>query len=159
MSVAAIPGPIIVDTCVDEGRGDAARLDSGAKGGIGAPGGAMPVSPEAFNQLQEAFRAFSDASVVVAEHYARLESRLAQLNVELEEANARLHHNLAENQKMRDYLSTLLESLPVGVIGVDGSGRVCSLNRRAAEILGCDSQLVVGREALGLLGLFGDGKP
>lgn len=114
-------------------------------------GNVSPVPPEALAQLQEAFRAFNDASERFAEHYARLESRIAELNLELETANARLRHNLEEKQKMQNYLSTLLESLPVGVIGADWRGRVCSLNRRASEILGCDPTHASRRSLLDVL--------
>ncbi|HUT24007.1 MAG TPA: ATP-binding protein [Sumerlaeia bacterium] len=113
------------------------------------------ISPEAVSQLQEAFRIFNEASLRFGDHYARLEKRIAELNLEIEEANARLRENLREKQRVQDYLSTLLESLPIGVIGADPGGRVTSCNRRAAEITGLAAEKIHGRrltEALGALG-------
>ncbi|MBN1866122.1 PAS domain-containing protein [Candidatus Sumerlaeota bacterium] len=95
--------------------------------------------PQAAAQLQEAFRVFTDASTRFSQHYALLEGRVAQLNLELEEANARLRLNLMEKQKVQEYLSALVESLPIGVIGTSPKGVVESCNRRAAEILEQDA--------------------
>lgn len=100
--------------------------------------------PEAISQLREAFQVFNNASASFTEQYALLEKRIAELNVELEDANARLRENLEEKQKMQTHLSTLLECLPVGVVGVDRRGRVCSLNRCACEILDVDSERASG---------------
>ncbi|MFP4579626.1 MAG: sensor histidine kinase [Candidatus Sumerlaeia bacterium] len=91
--------------------------------------------PEALQQLQEAFQVFTEASSRFEEHYARLESRIAELNLELESANAKLRRNLDEKQKMQDYLSTILESLPMGVLGLDEAGVIQSCNQSAAHIL------------------------
>jgi len=111
----------------------------------GAPG------EESRSQLEEAFRVFTEASAKFEEHYARLEKRIAELNLELEEANGKLREHLEEKQRVYDYLTTLLESLPVGVIGLDPDGRIRSCNRRAAEILGVDSALTQRRNVLEVL--------
>ncbi len=103
--------------------------------------------PAAFTQLEEAFRAFNDATASFTRQYSYLEKRISDLNVELEEANNRLRQKLEENERMQGYLSTLLESLPIGVVGADRQGGVCSLNRRAAEILEC-GQVDVSRMSI-----------
>lgn len=100
-----------------------------------APSGNGP----AFEKLQEAFQVFTEASRRFEDQYAKLESRVQELNLELEAANGRLRENLEEKQKMEAYLSTLLESLPLGVLGVDSKGRICSANRHGQEILNIDS--------------------
>ena len=92
-------------------------------------------APEAVSLLQEAFHAFNEASGRFSEHFARLENRIQELNVELEETNAKLRANLREKEKVQAYLSTLLESLPVGVLGISSDGAVHSCNKRAAVIL------------------------
>lgn len=103
-----------------------------------------PVPHETFTQLQEAFLSFTEASSRFQNQYARLEGRIAELNLELEEANKRLTRNLAEKQRVKDYLATLLESLPIGVLGLDGAGCVLSSNRRANEILGIAPEELIG---------------
>jgi signal transduction histidine kinase len=103
--------------------------------------------PAAFTQLEEAFRAFNEATASFTRQYSYLEKRISELNLELEEANHRLRLKLEENERMQGYLSTLLESLPIGVVGADRQGGVCSLNRRATEILEC-GQLDVSRMSI-----------
>lgn len=107
--------------------------------------------PDAFHQLQEAFHVFNSASATFTEQYGRLEARIAELNLELEQANARLRRNLDEKQTMQEYLSTLLESLPVGVIGADSAGNVTSMNRCVAEILGINARQGVGKSLAALM--------
>jgi signal transduction histidine kinase len=102
-------------------------------------------------QLREAFQAFTEASTRFEEHYARLERRIAELNLELEGANAKLRSNLAEKQRMQEYLSTLLESLPMGVVGLDCENRIRSRNAAAAVILGVDRESLTGRPVLEVL--------
>jgi signal transduction histidine kinase len=113
------------------------------------------ISPETVAQLQEAFRTFNEASQRFGDQYARLENRIAELNLELEEANARLRENLREKQRVQDYLSTLLESLPIGVIGADPRGRVTSCNRRAAEITALAAEKIHGRRLTDALRTMG----
>lgn len=112
--------------------------------------GALP--PEAAAQLREAFEVFNEATATFTTQYARLERRVAELNLELESANRRLRSNLAEKERVEAYLSTLLESLPVGVVGVDVEGRVCSANRAAGEILEREPEALASARLADLLG-------
>jgi len=96
--------------------------------------------PEVYAQLEEAFRVFNDVSATFTDQYAKLEQRIKDLNLELEDANEQLRMNLEERRRMEEYLSTLLESLPTGVIGVSADGRVHSLNRAASTILQRDDK-------------------
>ena len=114
-------------------------------------GAAWPVPHETYSQLQEAFQQFNDAAARFQEQYAKLETRVAELNLELDAANKRLTSNLREKQKVQDYLATLLESLPVGVLGLDGAGRVLSSNRRATEILELSAEELRGNDLRNLL--------
>ena len=113
----------------------------------------MPIArqlPRAVQQLELAFRAFNDASLKFSEHYARLERRIEQLNLELEEANNSLRENLKEKEEVQAYLSTVLESLPVGVIGIDRAGAISSCNRSASEILECNAEDAIGLKITGV---------
>ena len=131
------------------------KKTGGEAGSTGRNGGKL--RPEAFSQLREAFQVFNNASNSFVEQYGLLEKRIAELNIELETANARLRRNLDEKQKMQNHLSTLLESLPVGVIAVDCEGFVCSLNGCAAKILDF-SPSPPPRTALGSLFQGSEGK-
>ena len=93
--------------------------------------GLIDPSSQTASQLQAAFETFNDAASRFGDRFESLEKRVAELNLELEEANSQLRHNLEEKQKMENYLSTLLESLPIGVIGVDVKGAISSCNRQA----------------------------
>ncbi|MFW6286592.1 MAG: histidine kinase dimerization/phospho-acceptor domain-containing protein, partial [Candidatus Sumerlaeota bacterium] len=111
---------------------------------------------EVYAQLEEAFRVFNDVSASFTEQYSKLEQRIKELNVELEDANEQLRANLEERRRMEEYLSTLLESLPTGVIGLSAAARVHSLNRAACQILLRDDLEMDGLEAeLDLEDLFG----
>lgn len=96
-------------------------------------------------QLQAAFRAFMQASERFEKQYACLEDRVAELNLELEEANTRLTRNLRQKELMQDYLSTLLETLPVGVLGLDQHHQIRSCNEKGCEILGFQSDAILGK--------------
>lgn len=114
--------------------------------------GSMPsMSPEAVALLQEAFRSFNEASSKFGDHYAQLERRIQDLNLELETANQRLRQNLLEKERVESYLSTLLESLPIGVIGLDPSSCIHSCNRSALDLLERGGGEIVGRPILEVL--------
>ena len=64
-------------------------------------------------------------------------AKKATINIRRLRLRTFIGFNPEEKEKMQDHLSTLLESLPLGVLGLDRLGRICSLNRRAAEIQQC----------------------
>ena len=58
-----------------------------------------------------------------------------QMQRELEQSNARLTHSAQETENQRAYLKAVLERLSAGVLGMDRTGTLRTLNRAAESIL------------------------
>lgn len=86
--------------------------------------------------LADAFEAFNQMSSQLEQSYRELEQRVAQLNTELAEARSERLRELAEKARLVDRLQTLLETLPAGVLVLDGVERVRDCNRLAVDQLG-----------------------
>ena len=83
-------------------------------------------TPEA-RLLENAFNEFSKASDSIISHYGVLESQIRELKRELEEKNRAL-------ERASEYLYTILDSLPVGVVVVDGRS-VIFANKNAEDLI------------------------
>ncbi len=81
------------------------------------------------NELQAAFRAFGAVSEQLSGAFDALRGQVAQLRIELCEANAG-KENLAAR------LSALLKSLPGGVLVLDAHGVIVEINPAAEQLLG-----------------------
>jgi signal transduction histidine kinase len=79
--------------------------------------------------LENAFQEFSRASDSIISYYNVLESQIKQLKKEIEEKNGEL-------SRAKEYLHTILDSLPVGVVVVDKESILFSNTK--AEQLGPD---------------------
>ena len=103
------------------------------------PGGPdAPLTPQASAEsrlLIEAFDRFSQASHSLESTFQRLQDRIRRLSLELEEKNAELEQSLAAKDKIEHYLKNILESLPCGVLVLDGRGSVALSNPVANELL------------------------
>lgn len=88
--------------------------------------------------LQQALVAFTQTTRSMEEAYRRLESRIAELDRELESKNRELAFTT-------EYLSNLLESMSDGVVAVDTENVVTRFNRAAGVILGYAPSEVVGK--------------
>lgn len=86
--------------------------------------------------LADAFEAFNQMSLQLEQSYRELEQRVAQLNAELAEARSERVRELGEKARLVDRLQTLLETLPAGVLVLDGVERVRECNRLAVNQLG-----------------------
>ncbi len=82
--------------------------------------------PEA-KLLENAFHEFSKASDSIISHYATLEGQIRELKRELEEKNRAL-------ERAGEYLYTVLDSLPVGVVVIDDA-KVLFANKNAEELI------------------------
>jgi len=63
----------------------------------------------------------------------------------LEEANLGLRRTNAELEQRRRYIEIVLGNVPAGVISIDRTGRIVSINKVAAEILGTEAGAALGR--------------
>jgi len=86
--------------------------------------------------LQAAFQAFNETTRHLQESYEKLQQHVRALDLELEEKNKQLEHNLKEKEAVRGYLDNILQSLATGVIVVDGHDRITTFNRTAERITG-----------------------
>ncbi|MFP5507325.1 MAG: sensor histidine kinase [Gammaproteobacteria bacterium] len=86
--------------------------------------------------LADAFDAFNRMSVQLEQSYRELEQRVAQLNAELAEARSERLRELDEKARLVERLQSLLETLPAGVLVLDGVERVRECNRLAVDQLG-----------------------
>jgi len=68
-----------------------------------------------------------------------------QMQRELEQSNARLTHSAQETENQRAYLKAVLERLSAGVLGIDRTGTLRTLNRAAESILDLPLARYVGQ--------------
>ena len=77
---------------------------------------------ETDHPLARAFRSFTEAAGSLERTYGQLHLQVAHLRQELEVTNRDLTVSLGENSRMRERLRHILESLPCGVLVVEGRG-------------------------------------
>ncbi len=94
------------------------------------------------DQLQDAFQAFNRLSQNLTDSYQDLENRVACLTQELVVARHARLKTLSEKERLANRLQTLLDALPVGVVVVDGEGKISEHNKAAGDLLNDD---LVGR--------------
>lgn len=74
-----------------------------------------------------------------------INSELVQLNHILEQRVLDRNERIARDNDFRLVMQEILDALPVGVLGVDLTGDVVSVNRTACDILGLPSGALIGR--------------
>lgn len=87
-------------------------------------------------QLAAAFAEFEAVSEHLADSYASLEQRIAELTNALAHSRTALEAELAAKQSLATRLTALLDALPGGVIVLDGRGHIAQYNPAATELLG-----------------------
>jgi len=95
--------------------------------------------------LAEAFEVFTRTTQSMEESYRRLESRLRELDEELDSTNREL-------ALTGEYLSSIMDSMSDGVIAVDTRGIVTTFNRAASHALGFSARDAVGRPFIDVFG-------
>lgn len=91
---------------------------------------------EKIELLSKAFEMFSFETARLETAYTSLKEQFKELNLELQEANHKLHHKVAELDLITDYLKTILNNITQGIVFVDLSGTVTTFNNAAEIILG-----------------------
>ncbi len=85
--------------------------------------------------LREAFEVFAQASSSLETAFHELQERARRLSEELEQKNRQLQRSLREKQEAQNYLKTILERLPCGVLVLDESGELALCNPMAGRLL------------------------
>lgn len=98
--------------------------------------------------LKNAFDVFNEMSQQLADSYAMLENRVAELNHELNSVADKRLQELAEKEQLANRLASLLNFLPGGVVVLDSSGRVSESNPAAIDLLGEPLQGELWREVI-----------
>lgn len=106
--------------------------------------------PNRQTELEQAFGLFSEVSERLSHSYRRLETRVAQLTRELEEARAGQARSDSESERLANRLAHLFAALPAGIVVLDSRGRIQDCNPAAIELLGeplrgCDWAEVIAR--------------
>ncbi len=96
---------------------------------------APPQSPQELLTLQQTFERFIRETETMRMAYADLQSRVAAVNLELEQTNRALHDKVHELNLTQHFLNGLLESVGTGVIAVNAEGRIETFNGAAERIL------------------------
>jgi PAS domain S-box-containing protein len=104
---------------------------------------ALPI--ELFESLQKAFGDFQVRSEDLSRAYADMRADFKKVNIELDKKNIELRKSIAVQEETRTYLTSILQSMDNGVIGIDEAGLVTHFNRAAAEITGFDADAALGR--------------
>jgi len=92
--------------------------------------------------LRNAMALFEETTAKLRGSYDRLQEEVRELRGLLEQKDRELGRSRAERDRLTDYLEHLLESVPSGVVAVDGNGEITTINRAAQEITGLDSSAV-----------------
>jgi signal transduction histidine kinase len=93
---------------------------------------------EAERSLVHAFATFTQAADSLEKSYGQLQTEVARLGRELERANSELTNSLNENNRVRGFLSQILEGLPCGVLVMDAGTRLRVINPEARRLLMLD---------------------
>lgn len=83
--------------------------------------------------------------------FNRMTEDLTEYQSNLKTANERLAQQNQEVEARGKYIEAVLDNITSGVVSVDYRGRVSTVNKAAARMLGIDGELLVGREPLSLL--------
>lgn len=100
-----------------------------------APAALVDATKE-YQLLLDAFESFTRASGQLEQSHRELQKQTLSLQLELEQKNKELEINLAEKERVRNYLNHILQSLPCGVVVVDADGAVTLANQQAMRLIG-----------------------
>lgn len=95
---------------------------------------------------------FVSALEKLAEDNAKNREAMNALQQEVLKKTQELQSNLIEKEQVRAYLSTILESLPNGVMTTDLAGSITGVNRKAKEILGREGVELLGEDINTVIG-------
>jgi PAS domain S-box-containing protein len=102
------------------------------------PGGSEDLEMQARSAVLLAgeFSEFIAAASRLENSYRELQEQVSQLGQELSERNAALNTSLAENERMRQALQQIVDSMPCGVLVLDCEGQISTINPECRRLLG-----------------------
>jgi PAS domain S-box-containing protein len=98
--------------------------------------------------LLQAFQMFTHASSSLESAFSQLQAHAQRLTRELEAKNIQLETSLREKQEAQNYLKTILERLPCGVLVLDTKGDLALSNPMASEVFEHDGRKAGGRKRI-----------
>ncbi|MCE5249587.1 PAS domain-containing protein [bacterium] len=116
--------------------------------------GAVPgdVKPETVDFMRGLIESFNASAAKLKEAYSALQEKFDRLNLRLEETNRELTISLAEQERLSNYLTNILESLSSGVLVIDTGGRITLFNRGAETITGIQTSDAQGKQYSEVMG-------
>lgn len=100
-----------------------------------------PINPQKLagqievGSLVDAFTEFISASTRLESSYGQLQQEVTRLSDELAERNSALKVSLAENERVHRALQRIVDSMPCGVLVVEGDGSVSMINPEVRRLL------------------------
>lgn len=82
---------------------------------------------------------------LLVKSFNRMTEDLKTGKYKIEAANLDLRRTNTELDQRRRYIEIVLGNVPAGVISIDKSGKIVSINRVAAEMLGAGEENIIGR--------------
>ncbi len=104
--------------------------------------------------LIQNMEAFNEVTAQLQNSYDELQERVKQLDLELSDKNDELKKNLAEKERVKNYLNDILESQTNGVIVVDRAGNITTCNKTTGTITGIKPQSCLGKSLNEIFPLF-----
>lgn len=86
--------------------------------------------------LNKSFNAFNTSAHELEASYKLLQEQVKRLNIELEKKNSQLENNLRENEVTKNFLNSILESLPTGVFVTNCDRKLLMANQAISKIIG-----------------------
>ena len=91
--------------------------------------------------LASEFSEFIAAASQLEKSYRALQDEVSVLSQELSRQNAALNTSLVENERMRLALQQIVDSMPCGVLVLDGAAEVTTINPESRRLLGLDRKI------------------
>ena len=104
--------------------------------------------------LIQNMEAFNEVTAQLQNSYDELQGRVKKLDLELSDKNDELEKNLAEKERVKNYLNDILESQTNGVIVVDRTGNITTCNKTTGTITGIKPQSCLGKSLNEVFPLF-----
>ena len=96
--------------------------------------------------LNKSFESFNRATLSFERYYHRLEQRVKELDIELQNKNNELNRNLKQKEEAGNYLHNILASLTTGVVVIDLDGKITTINQQIENITGLPANEIIGEK-------------